>query len=142
MGHYPCSHHRAGETEARGGWRTVRGGVGVSSEARGPLGRSARWAVLPPRNPQRSRVGGHAAWFLAGTFLSEPWHLEASEGQACAGELGSELPPVWWRISFRGFRSSRCSRLQKQKSLSVPMWKVPCGLVPAPSFASAETCIT
>lgn len=148
LGSYPCSHHRGRETEACGGQRAACGGLGVSSraqsrsKAQGSIGCSARFAVLPPLNPQWSRAGRRAAWFLACTLLSGLCRSEVSERQACAGEPWSELLAVWWRISFMGFRSSWCSRIQEQKSLSVPMWKVPCGLVPAPSFASAETYIT
>lgn len=87
------------ETEAGGGQGAARGGLGVTggagsrSTARGPGGRSAHSAVLPPLHPQRGRAGRRAAWLLARTFLAAPCRWKRWRERLVLGSGGASC---WW----------------------------------------------
>lgn len=100
--------------------------------------------LLPSKGPfsldclfkTKTSFGEHYPCVVGDTTVTARVPLAVREGQRAR--------LVWGALAggSRGVQSSQHSRVHEQKSLPVPMWKVPCALVPAPSFISAETCIT
>lgn len=78
LGSYPSCCHTAGETEARGAWRTAYFGMRVR-------GAGSR---IRMQGPSLGEGVWHRVWGLAGSFSCRPCPGEVSEGQAGAGALG------------------------------------------------------